>query len=95
MDDVGRNEVRAVRKGGDADCGWCCPHIGTLWDSSIPFTKPDAGNRCYARFAEHRVYVFFIRRTPGASIPLEHQRVACYADYRGCQYFRRKTGTGR
>jgi hypothetical protein len=65
-----------------------CPHLGTWHDSSICFTEPDTGNRCYLRFSKVRIFWIFKKRIPGAWIAVKWQHSTCYGDYHNCCYYR-------
>ncbi len=67
-----------------------CPYLGTWRDESLPFTEPDHGNRCYARHKMVRVFWFFYKKMAGAWVEIEHQRSACYGDYRKCPDYKKK-----
>ena len=65
-----------------------CPYLGSWYDSSIRFTEPDQGNRCYARFSKIRRFWIFRKRKAGVWIEMDLQRSVCYDNYDNCRYFK-------
>ncbi len=64
-----------------------CPYLGVIWDSSIPFTVPDSGNRCYAQTHRIRRFWIFHKRVPGSRIAMTLQQNACYRKFTFCPYY--------